>query len=59
MGYPRIGSCEKEAGHEARPGGPPASVIWCLECDVRRIERITAQLERLAGGSGNGSEGSR
>ncbi len=56
-GYPRA-SCQNDAGHEARPGGPPASTRWCLECDLRRIERITAQIARLESG-GSAPEGSR
>jgi len=36
------------AGHGALPG-LPASELWCVPCDRRRVARITAALELLAG----------
>jgi len=32
-----------------RPAGTPWGPYWCPECDVDRLDRIAAQLYRIAG----------
>lgn len=32
-----------------RPAGTAWSKFWCFECNVARIDRITAQLEAITG----------
>ena len=32
------------------PAGTPWGPYWCPDCDVKRLDRITAQLEWLAEG---------
>ena len=32
----------------ARPAGTAWSPVWCFECNVKRIKRISAQMDALA-----------
>lgn len=41
LGYPSGNGCTKVAGGRWSP-------YWCPECDTRRVDHITAQLEKIA-----------
>jgi hypothetical protein len=50
-----VHNCHKPSGRTCldcdQPAGTPWGPMWCPECDVKRLDRISKSLKNLFGGS--------